>query len=99
MTTANEEKSQKAKSESESGQKKAADKAQAEGDTPKRLEPNLPEYDAKQREYERTLEEEKEKSRMIAKDRAESAKAGASSAQSQAQRAEEEAKAEKKTKT
>jgi hypothetical protein len=72
--------------------------AKAKGDRPTRLEPNLPEYQAKDKEYERVLEEDKQRAAILAQDRADIAKAKATAAEKTAEDAEDEAKSSKSKK-
>jgi hypothetical protein len=98
MTKENEKESQKAEGQGQGGKgAKGSAQAEAEG-RDKRLEPNLPEYDAKQKEYERMLEEDRQRTAMLAGQRAEDLRAQAASSEEEAKHAEKQAKEAEKEK-
>jgi hypothetical protein len=97
MTTKkeNEKESKKAESESQADKEKSREsggegsEAKAQGDRPRRLEPNLPEYQAKDKEYEQMLEEDAQRTKLRAEQRAGTFQAQAAAADREAERAEE----------
>jgi hypothetical protein len=80
----------------ETAKQKGTDEAKAKGY--RAVEPNLPEYKAKDEEYARVLEADRQRTEMLMKDKAAAAEEHAKSAKSAAETAEKEGKETAKAK-